>query len=420
MPNLHTPGVAPTLFLIASLIGAAFTVTAWVRVRRLGGPGVFGFFMAGWLTSELALHHIAWQALATLIFAGFGALASWPGVLGLAITFASWAGLGLVHARSLTAAEVAGRVLREIGVESTDPIAVHELVNPFKMSRPGVARISDIRYGDPLPGDKGARNLLDIVEPTRPGSLRPVLVQIHGGGWIFGEKHQQGQPLMHFMAMRDWICFAPNYRLGPRATFPAQIVDVKRALAWVRDHAQDYGGDPDFICITGGSAGGHLAALAALTAGDPGFQPGFEEADTRVSACVPFYGVFDLLDRHGVRGRASMEPFLEQYVFKCSPAQDPELWESASPISRIHENAPPFLVVQGSQDSLVFVEEARTFVEALREKSRNPVFYAEFPGAQHAFDTFHSLRCAHAIRIAAAFLERVHAQYREGKDASRG
>lgn len=418
MPNLHTRGVAPTLFLVASLIGAAFTATALIRVRRLGGgPGVFGFFMAGWLTSELALHHIAWQALATLIFAALGAFASWTGVLGLAITFASWAALGVVYSRSLTAAEVARRLLREIGVESEAPIRVLELLNPLKMSRPGVARISDIRYGDPLPGDKGARNLLDVIEPHQSGSRRPILLQIHGGGWIFGEKHQQGQPLMHELAMRDWVCFAPNYRLGPRATFPAQIVDVKRALAWVREHAQEYGGDPDFICITGGSAGGHLAALAALTPGDPAFQPGFEEADTRLAACVPFYGVFDFLDRQGIRGAAAMEPFLEKYLFKCSPADDRELWESASPLSRIHEDAPPFLVLQGSGDSLVFVEEARAFVEALREKSRSQVLYAEFPGAQHAFDTFHSIRSAHAIRIAAAFLQSVHMGYRRRAEA---
>ncbi|MBL7660064.1 alpha/beta hydrolase, partial [Escherichia coli] len=90
-----------------------------------------------------------------------------------------------------------------------------------------------------------------------------------------------------------WICVAINYRHSPRNTWPDHILDVKRALAWVKAHISEYGGDPDFIAITGGSAGGHLSSLAALTPNDPRFQPGFEEADTRVQAAVPFYGVYD-------------------------------------------------------------------------------------------------------------------------------
>jgi acetyl esterase/lipase len=212
------------------------------------------------------------------------------------------------------------------------------------------------------------------------------------------------------MAERGWVCFAQNYRLAPRAPFPAQIVDVKRCLAWIKQHAEEYGGDPDFVCITGGSAGGHLAALAALTGTDPELQPGFEAADTRVAACVPFYGVYDFLDRHGVRGRQTMAPFLERWVLRCPPGQARAVWEAASPLARIHEDAPPFLVIHGTHDSLVFVEEARLFVQALREKSKAPVVYLEVPGAQHAFDTFHSVRSAAAIQAVEGFLEFVRAR----------
>ena len=147
-------------------------------------------------------------------------------------------------------------------------------------------------------------------------------------------------------------------------------MDVKRAIAWIREHAHEYGADPDFLCVTGGSAGGHLAALTALTANDPAFQPGFEEVDTRVDAAVPFYGVFDFRDRAGIRGSASMEPFLAKQVFKVTSEQDPELWDAMSPLTRVSAEAPPFLVVQGTHDSLVFVEEAREFVRVLREKSQ--------------------------------------------------
>jgi len=119
---------------------------------------------------------------------------------------------------------------------------------------------------------------------------------------------------MRELASRGWVCVASNYRLSPKATMPDHIVDVKRAIAWIREHIEEYGGDPDFVCITGGSAGGHLCSLAALTANDPRFQPGFESVDTSVHACVPFYGVFDFLDRAGDRGPAKMADAIERQV----------------------------------------------------------------------------------------------------------
>ncbi len=400
------------LYLLASLVGAGFTISGLLRARRLGYL-TFPYFMAAWLTSELALHHIVWQAGATVAFALFGALEAWPGILGLAITFVSWAGLLLAHARALRAGPAMSGTLAEAGLSPEAKIDNTRLLNPFRMRRASVERIRDLPYGESLEGDKGRRNLLDVIRPREPGQKRPILLQVHGGGWVIGDKQQQAQPLMHHLAERGWVCFAQNYRLSPRATFPAHIVDVKRALAWVRQHAAEYGGDPDFICVTGGSAGGHLAALCALSANDPAYQPGFEDSDTRVAACVPFYGVYDFLDRLGIRGRQSMAPFLERTVFKSSPDEQREVWENASPLSRVQADAPPFLVIHGSHDSLVFVEEAHHFVEALREKSRNPVLYLEVPGAQHAFDTFHSVRSAHAVHAVTAFLEQVYGAHRE-------
>ena len=120
------------------------------------------------------------------------------------------------------------------------------------------------------------------------------MVYIHGGAWMIGEKREQGKPMMYELVARGWVCVAINYRLSPKATWPDHIVDAKRAVAWVKEHIDEYGGDPSFVAVSGGSAGGHLCALLALSAGDPTFQPGFEEADTTVQACVPFYGVMDL------------------------------------------------------------------------------------------------------------------------------
>ena len=105
-----------------------------------------------------------------------------------------------------------------------------------------------------------------------------MLVYIHGGAWVIGDKREQGIPMMHELAQRGWVCVAINYRLSPRATWPAHIVDCKRAVAWVREHIAEYGGDPGFIAVSGGSAGGHLSALLALTPNEPEWQPGFEDA----------------------------------------------------------------------------------------------------------------------------------------------
>jgi acetyl esterase/lipase len=98
-------------------------------------------------------------------------------------------------------------------------------------------------------------------------------------------------------------------------------------------------------------------------------------------------------------------------VFKCTPEENPELWDAVSPVTRAHSEAPPFFVIQGSHDSLVFAEEADTFVSILREKSVEPVLHAELYGAQHAFEIFHSPRTAHAVNGVTAFLEKVHADY---------
>jgi acetyl esterase/lipase len=300
--------------------------------------------------------------------------------------------------------------------KSVSPL--HGFPYPFSFRHPQVHTIRDIEYGPSLPGDKGGRNRLDLVLPraARAGDRRPVLLQVHGGGWMIGDKREQGKPLMTHLASRGWVCVAINYRLSPQATMPDHIVDVKRSIAWIRSHIAEYGGDPDFVCITGGSAGGHLCALAALTANDPRFQPGFEDVDTRLDACVPFYGVFDFLDRARDRPLGDMTRAIGPRVFKGMPEDDPELWDAVSPLMRIHEDAPAFFVIQGSHDSLVFAEEAVTFVRALREKSRGIVLHAELAGAQHAFEVFHSPRSAHAVRAVTAFLEKVHADYEANRD----
>ncbi|MGH3523857.1 MAG: alpha/beta hydrolase fold domain-containing protein, partial [Mycobacterium sp.] len=229
-----------------------------------------------------------------------------------------------------------------------------------------------------------------------------------GGAWMLGSKRGQAYPLMSHLAERGWVCVSINYRLSPRSTWPDHIVDVKRAIAWTKDHIADYGGDPDWIAITGGSAGGHLCSLAALTPNDRQFQPGFEGADTRVRAAVPLYGVYDF-SRDDDALHPQLVPMLQAYVFKQSRRRFPDVYSAASPISYISPDAPPFFILHGRNDSLVPVQQARDFTARLREVSGQPVVYTELPYAQHAFDIFGSARAAHAAVAVEQFLAEIYA-----------
>jgi acetyl esterase/lipase len=422
-------------FLRLSAAGAALTLNG---LRPLPGsnPLAVPSFFGGWLTSELAPYNLAITLAGTSAYVARrsrrGGLSRSDRVA-VALDAVSVAGLLLMIRQGMRSADVVEQALtRDLDddyVARLDPAPAaadlatpwRQVLMPFTFADPLVKRVADLDYV----GDGARRHRLDVYQPAESGSGRPVLIQVHGGGWVIGNKDEQGLPLMMHLAARGWVCVAPNYPLSPKATWPDHLVALKRAIAWTRDHIADYGGDPSFIAITGGSAGGHLATLAALTAGDTTYQPGFEDADTSLQACVPFYGAYDLANTLNTRaGRHRLEYFLRRMVFKTSHLAPVE---AATPLLQVRGDAPPFFVIHGAHDSLVPVAEARAFVERLREVSGEPVVYAELPGAQHAFDVFHSIRSAHAIRGVERFLRWVHAAHAHDsastdgsvKDASR-
>ena len=266
------------------------------------------------------------------------------------------------------------------------------------------AHATDVSYGE-----YGEANLLDIwrlPDLDRHGRA-PVLLQVPGGAWSIGNKQGQAHPLMSHLSELGWVCVSINYRLSPRHTWPDHIVDVKRAIAWVKDNIESYGGDPDFVTITGGSAGGHLSALAALTANDPVFQPGFTESDTTVQAAVPFYGVYDFTSAD-VSLHPMMLSFLEKRVMKSVLAHEPGIFQRASALNFVHPDAPPFFVLHGRNDAFIPVEQARRFTARLREVSAQPVAYAELPIAQHSFDILASPRSTNCAVAVGEFLAAVY------------
>jgi acetyl esterase/lipase len=369
---------------------------------------------AGWLTAELAPHLLALTAVdAAAHVARHGARAERGTLVLGAAAAAGYVGL---MARGQGARHEVERALQEaIGdyhehlPRVPDPAELatpwRSLINPFRMAHIDVSATRRLPYAE-----GGRRFELDVYRHRDAPQNSPVLLQIHGGGWVIGEKEQQGVPLMMHMAARGWTCAAINYPLSPKARWPEHIVAVKQAIAWLREHVHEYGGDPSFIAVTGGSAGGHLAALTALSANDPQWQPGFPDVDTTVQACVPNYAVYDFTDESGTRAsKVRLRSLLRRWVMP-SDAVYPDDYRAASPLFRVHAEAPPFFVLHGANDSLVPVADARAFVTALREVAKNPVAYAELRGAQHAYDIFPSIRAAHVVRGVERFLEWARAQ----------
>jgi acetyl esterase/lipase len=135
-------------------------------------------------------------------------------------------------------------------------------------------------------------------------------------------------------------------------------------------------------------------------------QPNHPDTDTSIQACIPFYGVYDFLVRYNQHpNRHIYQRFLGGKVMHETAEENPELWELASPIAQIHPELPPFMVLHGTHDSLAVINEGRVFSQKLRETSLSPVVYVEMAGAEHAWDTVHSLRTEHTINGIHRFLE---------------
>lgn len=394
------------LILLIGIVSALATLNAFLPIRTRG-LFIVGFF-AGWLTIELALHILVFNATLIGALGAYGGLAEPRGQFGLGLALAASVGLVALHMRSRQAAatlrEFYTAAALEVGPDAPRYPRSHVLF-PFLA---WLRRDIEVLRGRQFAEVGGKRLYLDVFRPRAPGQRRPALLQIHGGAWVLGFKEYQGIPLLTHMASNGWVGFNVDYRLSPKATFPDHLIDVKRALAWIREHADEFGIDPDFIVVTGGSAGAHLAALVGLTAGDPEYQPGFESADTRVQGVVAFYGVYDMTNRLGTRVGSRADDYrtmLERFVMKRKFAEAPELFARASPIDRINADAPPFLVVHGTRDTLTPVEDARHFVEKLRVVSGEPALYIEMNGAEHAFDVFPSVRTVQVMEATERFLD---------------
>jgi acetyl esterase/lipase len=361
----------PVGFLItAGLVALGMAASLWPPARS----GLLG--LVTWLVSAIAnespflafywMGASTWLASSQRDFHGTGV---WVAV-GLAA--ASFAGTPVLVRRSLRAAPAIEQALdRGLGPRwrhpgagqsiAANPPWARILFAPLPLFHPGVTRISNLSYGE-----AGRRNRLDLYRRRAGGSGGPVLIHLHGGGFSLapGRKSFYARRLLFRLARQGWVCISATYRLS--ATFPDELIDVKKVIAWARAHASEHGGDPDRIVLAGSSFGARLATLAGFTTNDPAFQPGVEHADTSVAAVVGLYGYYG-----GIDSRQSLP---------------------SSPFDYAQRGSPPLLVIHGDQDTLTPTSRARALAERARRASANPVVYVELPGAQHTFDLLSSIR----------------------------
>ncbi|MBP0454215.1 alpha/beta hydrolase [Kitasatospora sp. RG8] len=374
----------PVGYLVTVASVAAGTLFALIPVRRPRPLATLAYRL-GLLVNELPFVSLAWLLLWTANAFTQGDVHEPAGWTAAAVAAATAAGLPIVVRRALRARPVVEHALAEglgpswraaiapdtaAGLRRRHPLA-RILLRPFPRRPRTVTRVPNLAYGP-----AGRRHRLDVLHHRSRPDGAPLLIHLHGGAYHGGRKNSESMPLLHRLAGRGWVCVSANYRLRPEVQHPEHLIDLKRVIAWTRDHAHAYGADPATLFVAGSSAGAHMASLAALTAGDPALQPGFETADTSVTAVIGLNGYYG--------------PYYGQGPESC-------------PSTHVTADAPPFLLVHGDHDTIVPVTVARRFADDLRAVSAGPVVYAELPGAQHAFDLFHSLRNEAVVDAVEAF-----------------
>ena len=370
-------------FVLALSIWLLFSASTALRPGRKGIFAAFAY-PVGWAAGELPAQAIVVEGALLGLLWWWG----WPRTHGLSVTILAFA--ILVFAENVALVIIAFYSRRTVRLAM-----VNSPRRPLEIPRPGddifgawwrtalqiplhprhMQIIRNVAYG-PEP-----RNRLDIWRLSTTPSNAPVVFYIHGGAWTFGDKREQGRPMLHEFVERGWIAVVCNYRLAPRHPWPAQMLDVTRTLVWLKKNIANHGGDPDRIVVSGGSAGGHLASLLALSANDPTWRPTDIEGvtDWSVRGCMSFYGVLEMTgDETLWRGLGrGLLILLEGRVVQLKYRENEELYRSMSPLEKIDVESPPFLVVQGGNDTLVDVHVARGFVEKFRRVALAPIYYVE-------------------------------------------
>jgi acetyl esterase/lipase len=240
-----------------------------------------------------------------------------------------------------------------------------------------VSVVRNIEYAKA--GEKSLQ--LDLYAPKDHSGPVPAVILIHGGGWKGGYRQ-----MYHYyctkLAEHGYVAATISYRLSNEAPYPAAFEDVKSAVRWLRANATKYNVNPERIAAVGGSAGGHLALLVAYASDTAGSKRTGDNHDvsSRVQAVVSLYGPTDLT-AETARSKREVVSFLGGKTID----EQPEVYEEASPIKQVSKDDPPTLLLHGSIDTTVPIEQSEMLVEALK-KNGVPCEYDRVEGWPHAMD----------------------------------
>lgn len=251
----------------------------------------------------------------------------------------------------------------------------------------GVTGLADVVYST-LPGFRPM--VVDIYMP-KSKAPKPLVLYIHGGGWVGGHTRHSGA-LSNFpqalakLASEGFVVASLEYRLSGEAPFPAQLQDARAAIRFLKDNAAKYGIDPTRVGVWGGSAGGHLTALVATSCGETAVDPKPAPTGSEcVQAAVTWYGVFDfapMMKRSVSNGNLNAA---ENMLLRCKPEDcSADAVAAVSPITHVDAKDPPMLLIHGEKDAVVDVQQSH-WMEAKLKSVGVPVEAIYIPGVDHSF-----------------------------------
>ena len=271
------------------------------------------------------------------------------------------------------------------GAPRVFPVAAAPVLEDRFPARPvmfphGVKAWRDVVY-QTLPGYRP--QIVDVYVPASAGP-HPLVLYIHGGGWTSGHTRHSGAfadfpAVLAALASEGFTVASLEYRLSGEARFPAQLQDANAALRFLRAHHLQFRIDPARVGVWGGSAGGHLTALTALTCRNTNLDPAAGQ-DGCVQAAVTWYGVFDFSRMAGARGND--DPMTR--LLGCDGPCPEDRTRAVSPVTYISSGAPPFLLIHGENDKTVPVEQSH-IAEAALKKVGAHVVSIYIPGVDHSF-----------------------------------
>ncbi len=258
------------------------------------------------------------------------------------------------------------------------------------------------------------------LPPEDTLSNRAAVIYVHGGAWVYGDKDNTQRPAFRHLAGQGYLVMDVAYTLWPESNIIQMVQEVKQAVLWLKRHSQQYGIDPARITLSGASAGGHLALLAAYTPDSPIFQPPGDDGDASVKAVIAYYPPVDFramyhdmetifggmirdrriafLANQATNALKKMGYIPQSYqsgddlniirqMLGGSPDEIPEVYDLLSPINHVDPRDPPTQIFQGEDD---FFRLAPSLRELHRKLQRTgvPVIYIEFPYTPHGFDLF--------------------------------